>query len=245
MKSKCKLTGTDLKYLAIFAMTIDHAAYAFVDKETMLYFFMRLIGRLTAPMMSFFLVEGFCHTKHFGKYLTRMLLFGVAAQPFYFRLVMGRPHESVEEVFLHGNALFTLSISLVMLKIVSSKERKIIVKLFTVLLCFMLADLCDWAYIIPAWVLGFYCFRDNRLKRNWTFVLISVGLVTYRFLPYYDSFAEFCFSYGTLLSLIPLHFYNGERGKNRKMWMKDFNRWLFYVYYPLHLAAIVWLQGTL
>ena len=191
MKYKPELSGTALKYIAILAMTIDHTALAFADSSTKLYFLMRFIGRLTAPMMSFFLVEGFCHTRNFKKYLFRMILFGIAAQPFYFLLATGRPPENIIEFLMRLNVLFTLSISLIMLKIVSHTEWHYTTRLIFILPCFMLSDLCDWSYIIPAWVLVFFFFRKEKTKRNLLFALVSVGLVTYRFLPYYDSFTDF------------------------------------------------------
>ncbi len=41
-----------IKLLAITAMTIDHIVLVFVPSGSLLYFVMRLIGRLTAPHMA-------------------------------------------------------------------------------------------------------------------------------------------------------------------------------------------------
>ena len=86
---KYSLNRSQLKWFAILAMTIDHIALAFLNPGTPLYFGMRLIGRITAPVMSFFLAEGFRNTRNFRNYLSRMLLFALIAQPFYFVLVNG------------------------------------------------------------------------------------------------------------------------------------------------------------
>ena len=45
-----------IKLLAITAMTIDHIALVFVPSGSILYYVMRLIGRLTAPLMTFMLM---------------------------------------------------------------------------------------------------------------------------------------------------------------------------------------------
>ena len=119
---KLTLNRSQLKWIAILAMTIDHIALAFLDSGTPLYFGMRLIGRITAPVMSFFLAKGFRHTRNFRNYLSRMLLFALIAQPFYFVLVNGRYPEHIWENLLCLNVMFTLSISLVMLRIVSRKD---------------------------------------------------------------------------------------------------------------------------
>ena len=46
-----------LKWLAIIAMTVDHTAFLLVDQHSLLYYFMRMFGRLTAPIMVFLLTE--------------------------------------------------------------------------------------------------------------------------------------------------------------------------------------------
>ena len=59
-----------IKYIALIAMLIDHFAMFFLShsiaqasvSRIALYSFMRVIGRLTAPIMIYFLVEGFIHT---------------------------------------------------------------------------------------------------------------------------------------------------------------------------------------
>ena len=53
MKKKCSASA--LKLLAIIAMTVDHTALMFVPQESLLYYLMRLFGRLTAPIMAFFI----------------------------------------------------------------------------------------------------------------------------------------------------------------------------------------------
>ena len=61
-----------LKYIAIVAMVSDHIAAALIPKETPPYFIMRLIGRLTAPIMCYFITEGFYHTRSRRNYGLRL-----------------------------------------------------------------------------------------------------------------------------------------------------------------------------
>lgn len=74
------------------------------------------------------------------------------------------------------------------------------------------------------------------------FVLASVTLQTLVFAPQYDSFIHFSFQYGTLLALIPISLYNGERGVVRH---KNLNRYFFYVYYPTHMVALMLVKALL
>ena len=74
------LNRTFLKLLAITAMTCDHAALAFLSSDSVLYYLMRGFGRITAPIMAFFIAEGFMHTKSRIKYLSRLGAFALISQ---------------------------------------------------------------------------------------------------------------------------------------------------------------------
>jgi TraX protein. len=58
-----RLNRNHLKYLAIVAMVVDHVAWAFVPTVSLLGQLMHLFGRLTGPLMAFFLAEGYAHTR--------------------------------------------------------------------------------------------------------------------------------------------------------------------------------------
>ena len=60
-----KLFSTNkLKYIAIIAMTIDHIAWLFVPSSSIAFYVLHIIGRLTAPIMAYFIAEGFFHTSN-------------------------------------------------------------------------------------------------------------------------------------------------------------------------------------
>jgi len=63
--------------IAIATMTIDHLAWVFfpgysTDGTALL---MHILGRLTAPIMMFFIVEGYFRTSNIKKYILRMFVF--------------------------------------------------------------------------------------------------------------------------------------------------------------------------
>ena len=74
------------------------------------------------------------------------------------------------------------------------------------------------------------------------YALASVTLQTLLYLKEFDSFALFSFQYGTLLALIPISMYNGQRGNVRH---KNLNRWFFYVYYPAHMIVLLLILALL
>ena len=68
-----------LKLIAIIAMTIDHATdliYPGFPAEP-LPFALHFIGRLTAPIMWFFVCEGYHYTKNVKKYMLRLGIFAI------------------------------------------------------------------------------------------------------------------------------------------------------------------------
>ncbi|MBO5164443.1 MAG: hypothetical protein J6B75_08430 [Ruminococcus sp.] len=77
MKNKKGITGSDLKYIAILAMLIDHIAVLFIPSDKPLYACMRFAGRLTAPIMCFFISEGYHYTRNLKKYFSRLAVFAV------------------------------------------------------------------------------------------------------------------------------------------------------------------------
>lgn len=232
---KMRFNANHLKVLAVIVMTLDHAALLFLSPEQPIYFLMRFFGRWTAPVMSFFLAEGFTHTRNFRNYLRRMLLFAILSQPFYFVLIFRRTPESTAEFLTHLNVLFTMSISLIMLKLISVPKWKLQTKVIAVVICCMLSDLCDWSYLIPIWVLIFYLFREKIKQRTLIFLIVSAVMLVQRYLPSYDSFADFSYQLGVLTAIVPISLYNGQRGRLR---YKMFERYAFYVYYPLHIAGL-------
>ena len=77
------------------------------------------------------------------------------------------------------------------------------------------------------------------------FSLASVTLQTLVYCRQFNSFASFSFQFGTLLALISIGMYNGQRGN---VWHKNLNRWFFYVYYPAHMTLLLlarWIYGSL
>ena len=92
MKSK-KLNANHLKMIAIVAMTIDHIADIIYPSfpANPVAIVMHMIGRLTAPIMWFFIAEGFYKTRSLKKYFFRLLLFAVIS---HFFQVTGVPLNS-------------------------------------------------------------------------------------------------------------------------------------------------------
>lgn len=73
------LDSNAIKLVAIAAMTVDHVAWWLFPgyPRAVLPLAMHIIGRLTCPIMCYFVAEGYHHTRDIRKYTARMFLFAV------------------------------------------------------------------------------------------------------------------------------------------------------------------------
>ena len=89
-----------IKYIAMATMLLNHFAHVFLDHGSTLFAVFTGIGYFTAPVMVYFMVEGYGYTRSKKKYFLRLLLFAILSEiPYYYALGFG-----------NLNMLFTLSI---------------------------------------------------------------------------------------------------------------------------------------
>ena len=237
------LNREQLKILAIIAMVTDHTAWGFVEFMTPLGQAMHLFGRLTLPIMCFFLAEGYRHTKSLRAYLSRMSIFAVISViPFwmFFR----------EEYGIRQNIIFDLTLALVSLTVL---ERRTLPKpvralLFTLLMILSLA-IGGWVVMPILYTLIFYYAKTFRSKAllfiGATCLMQAILLPTillnerYHFSPYNWTVPERLYLFGFIFALIPLYFYNGKKGKSY------LGRYFFYFFYPMHFLALCFIRFLL
>ena len=76
---KKRLNSNIIKIIAIIAMTIDHISWLLFpgySKELFSIIF-HILGRISCPIMCYFIAEGFYHTKNINKYTGRLFLFAL------------------------------------------------------------------------------------------------------------------------------------------------------------------------
>ncbi len=221
-----------IKYIAVAAMIIDHAGAFFIPITTPLGLLCRIVGRITAPVMCFFLAEGFAHTSAKGAYALRLGVFAVLAQWPYAALHAGQTAAL--------NMLCTLFICFCVL-LAYTQISELWLRLGTLAALVVLSQWADWGVIAPCWVLGFYIWRGDKNRQAIWFSAVSV----FFFLTWsFNAVAAGAHWYaqlwqlGVFLFLPLLYAYNGDSGKKTL-----FNKWFFYVIYPLHLALIAALRA--
>ena len=232
MEIKKLFNSNYLKLIAIIAMTIDHGTdllfpgFPCEPAPLALHF----IGRLTAPIMWFFVCEGNHYTRDVKKYMMRLGIFAVISH-FAYCFGFGISLNPLEgSIFNRTSVMYPLFISVVVQYIEDNVDWKKWQKFLVQTILIFSAFPADWSCIEVLSILGMYKERGNLEKQMlkmipWFFVY---GVVSYFFVSRVYALELV----GVLMVYPVLKLYNGERG--RAKWMK----WFFYLYYPLHLVAI-------
>lgn len=235
------LSACAIKYIAVIAMLIDHIAWCFVDTYTAAGEIMHIIGRITAPVMTYFLVEGFHHTRSVNKYLLRLGIFAVLSYiPFIF-MEFGTLPIVIEDGGFSINPLqgviYTFFLTLLSLKVRHSQKLNPFFKvLLTVIIC-VFSLVGDWFCFPVIWAMLFDKYRGSFKDQAVSFVISSVIMVTMMTVCFGSGIGDL-FQYGVLLALIPIRLYNGERGKV----FGKADKWFFYIFYPLHMLILGFLK---
>ena len=210
-----KLTSNQLKLLAMLTMTLDHIGVQMFPGALWL----RIVGRLAFPIYAYMIAEGCAHTRNRRKYLLQMAGLALLCQLVYF-FAMG----SLFQCIL---VTFTLSILLIYACDTGSRPLTALALLGVALVTVALPRLLpgtdfaiDYGFFGVLVPVAAYLGETRREK-----LLFTAG-----------ALAALAWSVGgiqwySLAALLPLALYGGQRGKRRM-------KWLFYLYYPLHLAAI-------
>ncbi|MDE5853432.1 MAG: conjugal transfer protein TraX [Ruminococcus sp.] len=236
-KTKIKgITASDLKYIAVLAMFIDHTAYLFVPSDSQLYILMRFIGRITAPIMCFFISEGYHYTRNIKKYFIRMAVFAFVSHfAFAFCFGGGFFEKSKESM------ITTLFLCLLSVHVVNSEKINNAFKFPLVIIIAWASQSCDWGHEAICYTLAFEFARNKRKNQiiafsGTAFVFKAVPLLK----QILDDISYFPLSWhrlGVFLTVPLLLWYNGEKGGGK------YTKWVFYVFYPAHLLILGYINN--
>lgn len=259
-KSGFGLTGNMLKLIAFSAMLLDHIGASVIARYLaanhipffglrmllftpeqcifptlqLIYRLLRAIGRIAFPLYCFLLVEGYLHTRNFVKYALNLLLFGLISEiPFdlaFFGTVFYPDHQNVFFTLLFG-LLGMRGIDFVLNSEFTAQHiRSRFMRYLLSLLPFMLSCAAayllntDYSYKGVAAILLMYYAHVFIHPTRWQLMLI--GLLPLVFSALADL--------PVILCLIPVCFYNGQRGRKNG----PVGKYIFYIAYPLHLAVL-------
>ena len=229
-----KLNSNHLKIIAIIAMTIDHIADLLYPGMPNIFIsnVMHIIGRLTAPIMFFFICEGYHYTKDVKKYISRLFIFALISHFAYcFAFGINFIPFSTGNIFNQTSIMWTLAWAVVALHIVHGKNNlKEWQKWLLIILINLITFSSDFSSIAVMTILFMY---DRRGNLKCQMISMMAWLSLYALISYLFVSKTYGLIAMTAILVYPLlKNYNGQRGKVK--WLK----WFFYLYYPLHLIII-------
>ena len=235
------LCGDELKLIAIFAMTLDHAAWLLFPGYSVhpAALAMHVLGRLTCPIMCYFIAEGYHYTKSFRRYALRLFALAVVSHFAYLYASSAYVDWRSFVPFYRGSLLnqtgvvWSLLGGLLMLR-VNDMDWPAARKAGCILLLCLLTFPADWSCIAALCILSIGANReDPRRQLAWCgfYVLLYVAVYCI-WLDRLYGLLQLC----VFLAVPLLRIYNGARGKNAAL--SRVMKPLFYVYYPLHLFVL-------
>lgn len=230
------MNRAQLKYLAIAAMLLDHIAWAFVPTASLLGQFLHFVGRLTAPVMAYFIAEGYFHTRNVKKYALRLGLFSLLSWPPFVYFEFGRLPifyaQGNWHIIYYTGVIYTLFLGLLAIWLWDRGRCPTWCKVLGVLALCLLSLNGDWMCINVLWCLFFFIYRD-RPKQKWI-AFCLIGLLCFDTLLSCEPWWRDLFMLGIFLAPPILQFaYNGQPGSQSAV-----GKWFFYLFYPLHLLAL-------
>ncbi len=231
-QSQKGLTGNALKLIAIAAMTLDHVLWILWRGYQHMWWLLCLhaIGRITAPIMWYFIAEGYLHTRDFKKYAMRLLLFAFISH-FAYCFAFGIPFLpfSTGEIFNQTSVIWSLFWGLIAIRLFDSKIKDWL-KFLLLVPILLVSFPSDWSCIAVMAILYHWAKRESFKQRMiWMMIWTAAyAIVYFFFIDRIYGILQLC----TALSIPLLRLYNGKRGSWKGM------KWFFYIYYPAHLVLV-------
>lgn len=231
----------EIKYIAMFTMLLNHIAHVFLTRGTLAYELLEDIGYFTAPVMCFFLVEGYLHTRSKLKYGGRLFFFAILSQwPYLYAFRFG-----------NLNMFFTLFCCFLILVVLERVDSYLLQNLLCVLLI-LVTMISDWAVIAALLTLLLAKNWEDK-QRMWVcYVGVTILFVVLNIPNYMNGQTNdltiwtVCHALFSGLGILAagaavLELYNGHRAKRGQ----TFSKWFFYLFYPGHLFILYLIKISL
>lgn len=226
-----------IKYIAMLTMLLNHISHVCLERGTFLAALFEDVGYFTAPVMCWFLVEGYQYTRSKKNYAIRLFLFAVLSEiPFCLAFSYGDGF-----YFVALNMLFTLFFCFLILA-AQEKIRNRFLRIVVQILLVLVTMICDWPLMAAIYTIMFSHTYRSKKKAAVSFgaAALIFGLFQYQNSLFLYSEAEaalhaFCGSLGVAAAGVTvLCFYNGKRAERGR----TFSKWFFYLFYPVHLLIL-------
>ena len=225
-QSSFSLNRSQLKYIAVVCMLIDHIGYTFINyMPHSLYITMRCIGRTAFPVFAFMLVEGFFHTRNLARYFILLLIFSLLSE-LPFNLMISKHLFSLN----YQNVMITLLLAMAGMTIMT---RLPLTLRFIALGFPVIAELIHTDYGAVG-VLTIYLFYFEAISRPEGLKHPEATGVLTALLPLFvHAVTVWKTEYACVLSVPLLCLYNGQKGQRGRG-----GKYFFYLFYPAHMLVL-------
>lgn len=226
-----------IKYIAMLTMLLNHISHVCLESGTFLAELFEDVGYFTAPVMCWFLVEGYQYTRSKKKYAMRLFLFAVLSEiPFCMAFSYGDGFH-----FVALNMLFTLFFCFLILT-AQEKIKNRFLSIVVQILLVLVTIICDWPIMAAIYTIMFSHTYQSKKKAAVSF---GAAALIFAFFQYQNSLFLYsaqaaalhalCGSLGVAAAGVTvLCFYNGKRAEHGR----TFSKWFFYLFYPVHLLIL-------
>lgn len=261
--SKINLNVNQLKIIAIVTMIIDHVGYYFEPCiNDVIYYVLRVTGRISMPIFAFILVQGFFHTSSLKKYILRIFSFAIVTQIATFIIGIFDKNGGNLSINKELNVLFSYTLSLIVLWLIHERyiikkfnyNQNMVVKIviiFLIIGIFLFIPF-DYEIYIPLLIVMFYFIEKLRItiyisRQSYSTTFksmitafvsedkiknINILLISIALIIVIIQSANTLYWY-MLLSIPFMYLYSGEKGKSSNKL-----KYLFYAIFPLQHILI-------
>ena len=211
-----------LKMIACVTMLIDHIGAVFVPG-----YGLRIIGRIAFPIYCFLLAEGMARTRNVKRYGIRLAIGAALSELPYELLFYGSVSLGYQSVMV------TLLIGYLM---ILWMRKTVMMKFIPVIVCVFAAELLGTDYGgMGVAMIALFALTRERPDRLWLQVFTCaalcwiIGGAGWQVGPVYVPLQIF-----GVLAMVPIALYSGGKATNSKA-----IQWVFYLFYPVHLAVLL------
>ena len=226
---KKTLSANALKLIAITAMTLDHLVWTVAPgyDRTWWVLLCHAVGRITAPIMWFFIAEGSHHTRDVRQYALRLFVFALLSHiPYTFCFGID-PVPLRSGIFNQTGVIWSLAWGLVLLCICKNSRIPQWGRMLAIFAVCIITFPADWSSVAAMAVL-FMGLERGDLRRQMLWLVIWSAVYGAVYMIFLDAVYGLL-QMATCLSIPLLAAYDGTRGSCK--WVGKF----FYFYYPAHL----------
>lgn len=229
-----RFNANTLKLIAVTAMGIQHTVALLMPAGGLLYTVLYETGRITGPIMCFFVAEGYYCTSDVKKYALRLLLCAILSHVPYC-ISFGTP---VWNFWRNTSMLWSLFLGLIALITYHEQTISPVRKGLLIAGCCILAYPGNYNCVAVLWILIFGVLRDKQTQM-WsaffavTFLHVAESLVV-------ETTGQPWMRLNALAAVPLLLLYNGQLGKKSRAF-----KWGFYLFYPGHFLLLYALQRIL